>query len=67
MIVTVTAEDFEAARAVGATGAELVARSVHSALDRAGVPREGRSVEAAADTVTIDLPPGWTMPGGDDS
>jgi hypothetical protein len=60
--VDVTAEDIEAARAVGATGAELMEFAIHRALDRAGIPRAGRSVTVTRETITIDLPPGYTLP-----
>ena len=58
--VEVTADDIEAARLTGATGGELLAAAVHSALDRLGVPRAGRTVTVSDDysTVEIVLPEG---------
>ena len=67
MEIEVTQEDIDAARLVGASGTELIERSIHSALDRAGVPREGRVVTVTRETVTIDLPPGWSMTERGDS
>jgi hypothetical protein len=60
--IEITDEDIAAARVLGATGTQLLERAVQSALDRAGVPREGRTVIATPETITIDLPPGWTLP-----
>ena len=58
MNIDVTQDDIDAARLTGATGAQLIERSIHSALDRAGVPCAGRAVTVTMDTITIDLPPG---------
>ena len=60
--IEVTEDDYEAARAVGATGAQLMQFAVNRALDRMGIPREGRTVTVTAETITIDLPPGYTLP-----
>ncbi len=60
--VEVTEDDIEAARATGATGAQLMEFAIHRALDRIGIPREGRTVTVTRDTITIDLPPGYTLP-----
>lgn len=62
MDVEVTEDDYQAARAVGATGVQLIEFAVHRALDRKGIPREGRTVTVTAETITIDLPPGYTLP-----
>ena len=51
----VTEDDYEAARAVGATGAQLMEFAVNRALDRMGIPREGRTVTVTLETITIDL------------
>jgi len=60
--VEVTEEDIDAARAVGATGAELVEFAINRVLDRLGIPREGRAVKVTPETITIDLPPGYDLP-----
>lgn len=60
--VEITEEDWNAGRAVGATGAEVAEFAIHRALDRIGVPREGRAVKVTPETITIDLPPGYTLP-----
>lgn len=52
-------EDIAAARAVGATGTQVVERSIHSQLDKAGVPREGRYVKVTTEEIQIELPDGW--------
>jgi hypothetical protein len=65
MGIGITKEDLSAAELLGATGVELVERAIHSALDRAGIPREGRTVTVTRETIRIDLPPGWVMPGED--
>jgi hypothetical protein len=44
MKITWTDDDIEAARLVGAKGHELLEAAIHSRLDRAGIPREGRGV-----------------------
>jgi hypothetical protein len=59
----VTGDDIEAARLTGAAGAELTEAAIHTALDRRGIPREGRTVKVTPEFVTIDLPPGWTVEG----
>jgi hypothetical protein len=64
--VEITEADYDAARATGATGTELLEFAVHRTLDRLGIPREGRAVKATYDTIIIDLPPGYTMPADDD-
>ncbi len=64
--VEVTDDDIEAARLTGATGTELVTAAIHTALDRKGIPRAGRTVEVTLDTITVELPPGWTMEGRDE-
>jgi hypothetical protein len=43
--VEVTADDIESARLAGASGTELIEATIHTALDRKGIPREGRTVE----------------------
>jgi hypothetical protein len=58
MNIDVTQDDIDAARLTGAIGAQLIERSIHSALDRAGLPRASRAVTVTMDTITIDLPPG---------
>jgi hypothetical protein len=63
--VEITEEDLGAARATGATGdevAEFAIHRMHRVLDRLGVPREGRTVKVTRETITIDLPPGYTLP-----
>ena len=57
--VSLTEDDWAAGRAVGATGAEVMARAIHGALDAYGVPRDGRAVSVTYEHVVIDLPPGW--------
>ena len=59
----ITQEDTEAALAVGASGAEVIAFAIHRSLDEQGVPREGRVVEVTAETIGIELPSGWWMKG----
>lgn len=54
--VEVTAEDIEAAQLTGATGTELVEAAIHTALDRIGVPRDGRTVTVTPDTIMIEVP-----------
>jgi len=54
--VTVTQDDIDAAVALGATGTQLIERSIHSALDRRGIPRDGRVVTVGLSHITIDLP-----------
>jgi hypothetical protein len=54
--VQVTADDIEAASLTGATGAELVEAAIHTALDRVGVPREGRTVTVTPETIMIEVP-----------
>jgi hypothetical protein len=61
--VEITEEDIEAAQAIGATGTEVGAFAIHRALDRLGIPREGRTVEVTRETITIGFPPGYTLPG----
>jgi hypothetical protein len=61
--VEVTAEDIAAARLVGATGTELMEAAIHTALDRRGVPREGRSVRVTLEITEIVLPKGYTLDG----
>ena len=59
----VTEEDWDAGRAVGATGAEVMEFAIHRALDRMEeLPREGRAVKVTPEWITIDLPPGYTLP-----
>jgi hypothetical protein len=58
----ITQDDMDAARAVGATGAELAEFAINRALDRMGIPREGRTVKYTAETIMIDLPPGYRLP-----
>ena len=60
--IEVTEDDYEAARAVGATGAQLIEFAINRALDRMGIPRKGRTVTVTAETITIDLPPGYALP-----
>jgi hypothetical protein len=60
--IEITDDDWEAARLVGAKGHEVLEAAIHTALDRAGIPREGRSVRVNMETITIELPPGYTMP-----
>jgi hypothetical protein len=60
--VEITEDDIAAARAVGATGAEVGEFAIHRALDRLGIPREGRTVKVTRETITIDLPAGYMLP-----
>jgi len=48
-----------AAKAVGATGCEVVAQAINAALDECGVPREGRTVKVSTETTIIELPAPW--------
>ena len=59
----VTQEDIDTAKAVGATGAQLVEFAIHRCLDEQGVPRQGRNVVVTVETITIDLPAGWWPKG----
>jgi hypothetical protein len=59
--IEVTQDDIDAGRLVGATGAEVMEAAIHSALDRHGVPREGRSVKVTKEHIVIDLPPGFEI------
>ena len=61
MEIEVGQEDMEAGQLTGATGEEVIERSIHSALDRYGVPRDGREVKVTRETIMIELPPGWEM------
>ena len=57
--VSVTADDIEAARLTGAaTGSELMEAAIHTALDRKGVTRDGRTVTVTPEAITIDLAAG---------
>ena len=60
--IEVTDDDIEAGRLVGATGSEVIAAAIHTALDRQGCPREGRDVEVTREEITIDVPSDWTPP-----
>jgi hypothetical protein len=62
MKINVTQEDMTAGRLVGAKGHEVIEMAIHRALDRAGIPREGRIVEVNPKTIAITLPPGYDMP-----
>ena len=53
----------EPGRARNAAGNELIEAAIHTALDRKGIPREGRAVTVTKEFITVDLPPGWTMEG----
>ncbi|MEY9963198.1 hypothetical protein ABIA33_001231 [Streptacidiphilus sp. MAP12-16] len=57
----VTQEDVDAARLVGASGSEVIERSIHAQLDAQGVPREGREVHVTRETIEIELPAGWRV------
>jgi hypothetical protein len=41
-----------------------VGGSIHSDLDRHGVPREGREVEIDLDSIAIGLTHGWNLQSG---
>jgi hypothetical protein len=64
-----TPEDWEAARVIGGAQLEVIARAINSALDRKGVPREGRSVTAVREhesydspgQINVQLPPGYDL------
>jgi hypothetical protein len=49
--MSVTEEDAELAQLVGTDGHGALERSMHSDLDRHGVPREGREVEVDLDNI----------------
>jgi hypothetical protein len=66
MKIYVTEDDWKAGRLVGAKGHEVMEAAIHSALDRAGIPREGRGVWVNMETITIELPPGYTMNADDE-
>ena len=59
--INVTQEDIDAAKAVGATGDQMLEFSIHRCLDEQGVPREGRDVVVTMETITIDMPAGWRI------
>jgi hypothetical protein len=53
--IQVTAEDMEAARLMGATGPELMEAAIHTALDRMGEPRTGRTVTLKPGGFYVDM------------
>jgi hypothetical protein len=58
--IKVTAEDIRSARQAGATGGlALIEAALNSALDRMGVPREGRTITMTSEAITVRLPPAW--------
>jgi hypothetical protein len=59
--VEVTQDDIDAAMLLGASGTDLMEAAIHSALDRRGVPREGRNVKVTKEHIVIDLPPGFDL------
>jgi hypothetical protein len=59
--IGVNREDIDAAALVGAKGHEVIERSIHSHLDRLGVPREGRDIQVSLETIEIGLPDGWRL------
>ena len=61
--VEVTQDDIDAGLAIGATGVQVIEFAINRALDRIGIPRKGREVTVDRETITIDLPPGYTLPG----
>ncbi|MDO0938651.1 hypothetical protein QQY66_45635 [Streptomyces sp. DG2A-72] len=51
--VHVTPEDIEAAKVMGATPNEVMEAAIHTALDREGIPREGRRVKVTGKNIEI--------------
>jgi hypothetical protein len=62
--ISLTEEDADVAQLVGADGYGALERSIHSDLDRHGVPREGREVEVDLDSIAIGLTHGWNLQSG---
>jgi len=59
--ININVPEAGAAKAVGATGCEVVAQAINVALDERGVPREGRTVTVTRETTIIELPAPWHL------
>jgi hypothetical protein len=62
--ISFSEEEAEVAQLVGTDGHGVLERSIHSDLDRHGVPCEGREVEVDLDNIAIGLPYGWSLQSG---
>ena len=57
-----TEQDAEVAQLVGANGHGVLEHSIHSGLDRQGVPCEDREVKVDLDNIAVELLYGWNLP-----